>query len=99
MLLHCHREIGAAFYRGIVGDDHAFAPGDMPDAGDEACRWHLAAIEAVRGELTNLEESRDGTNQRADAIARQQLAARQIALPRRLPAADPHLLGSFSNIP
>ncbi len=36
MLLHRHREVGAALHRGIVGDDDAFPPRDAPDAGDDA---------------------------------------------------------------
>ena len=36
MLLHRHREIGAALHRRVVGDDHALAPGHAADAGDDA---------------------------------------------------------------
>ena len=89
MLLHRHRIVGAALDGGVVGDDHALAPADAADAGDDARRRHVAAIHAVRGERRQLEKRRAGIEQQVDALARQQLAARQCAAlraPRCRPA-------------
>ncbi len=36
VLLHGERVVGAALHRGVVGDDHALAPRDAPDPGDDA---------------------------------------------------------------
>ncbi len=82
MLLHGDRVVGAALDRGVVGDDDAFAPRDAADAGDDPRRRHVAAIHAVGRELRQLQERRAGIEQGADAIARQQLAAREMALAR-----------------
>ena len=87
VLLHGDREVGAALHRGIVGDDDALAPGDAADAGDDAGGGDLVVVEAVRGELRQLEERRTGVDQSRDAIARQQLVAREVALARGLTAA------------
>ena len=43
VLLHRDRVVGAAFDGGVVGDDHALAPGDPADAGDDAGRRHLSS--------------------------------------------------------
>ena len=98
VLLHRQGEVGAALHRRVVGDDHALAPGDAADAGDDPGRGHLAAIHAVRRELADLQEGRHGVDQRADAVARQQLAAREVPVARRLPAALAHALGGFPEV-
>ena len=36
VLLHRHREVGAALHRGVVGDDHHFASRHAADAGHDA---------------------------------------------------------------
>ena len=51
MLLHREREIRAPLHRRVIGDDDAFAPGDTPDAGDDAGGRHLVIVEPMRGEL------------------------------------------------
>ena len=58
MLLHRHREIGAALHGRVIDDDHAFAPRDAADPGEEAGGRHLPPVEAVRGELRELQEGR-----------------------------------------
>ncbi len=88
VLLHRHREVGAALDGGVVGDDHALAPGDAADAGDDGGRRHVPAIHAVGGELADLQEGRARIEQRAHALARKQLAARGVLVPRRLVAAS-----------
>jgi hypothetical protein len=79
VLLHRHREIGAALHRGVVGDDHAFDALHAADAGDHAGRGDLVVVHASRhgGEF---EEGRAGIEQGVDALARQQLAARDMLL-------------------
>ena len=48
---------------------------------------NLVVVHAVGGERRQLEERRAGIDQRGDALARQQLAAREVALARGLAAA------------
>ena len=101
VLLHRHRIVGAALHRRVVGDDHHLLPVHPADAGDDAGRRRLAVVHAVRGELADLEEGRAGVEQAVDALARQQLAAGDVALsrlgvaaegdPRRLRAQVGHL--------
>ena len=89
MLFDRNRIVGAALDRGVVGDDHAFAPGDPADARDDAGRRHVAAVHAVGGERRKLEDGRSRIDQRVDAVAREQLApiemlaARLVAAPSR----------------
>ena len=55
----------------------------------------VVAVHAEGGELRQLEKRRAGIEQRAHALARQQLAARDVALARRLAAAcGPGRLGA-----
>ena len=87
VLLHRQREVGAALDRRVVADDHALAAGDPPDAGDDAGRGDVAVVHVPRGELRQLEERRAGIEQRAHALARQQLAAADVPGAGRLAAA------------
>ena len=89
VLLHRHGVVGAAFDRGVVGDDDAFAAADAADAGDYARGVHVAAIKAIAGERRKFEERRSRVEQQADPVARQQLAARNVAR-ARLGAAALH---------
>ena len=74
VLLHRHRVVGAALDRGVVGDDHALAPRDPADAGDDAGAGDLAAVHPPGGELGELQEGRAEIEQLADPLARQELA-------------------------
>ena len=87
VLLHRQRIVGAALDRRVVADDHAFAAGDAADAGDDAGRRDVVVVHPVRGELRELEERRAGVEQRAHALARQQLAARDVLRARAFAAA------------
>ena len=87
MLLHRHREIGAALDRGVVGDHHHFAAVDAADAGDQPGRGRCIVVHAVRGQRREFEEGRARIEQGADALARQQLAARGVLLARLVAAA------------
>ena len=92
MLLHRHRVVGAALDGGVIGDDDAFPPRNAPDAGDDARRMHVAAIQAVGGQRRQFEERGSGIDQQVDAVARQHLAARGVPLARGLAAAAGDLL-------
>ena len=87
MLLDGHREIGAALDRRVIGDDDAFAPHDAADPGDDAGRRHRAVIHAMGGKCRKFEKRRPRIEQHPDALARQQFAAPEMALARRLVAA------------
>src|SRR5258708_4758147 len=80
-------QIGAAHDGRVIGDDHAFLAMDLPDAGDDSGGDDVLAIEAVTGELRELEEGRAEVEQGAHAIARQELAACEMTLPRLGPTA------------
>ena len=80
VLLHRHRVVGAALDGGIVADDHAFAPGDAADAGDDAGGVDGVVIHAVGGERRQFEKRRARIDQRHHPVARQELAARQVPL-------------------
>ena len=82
MLLDGDREIRAALHGRIIGNDHAFPTGHAADAGDDAGGWHIPAIQAMGRELRELQERRAGIYQPSDTLARQQLAARDVTVPR-----------------
>ena len=87
MLFHRHREIGAAFYRGVVHHDHAFLAEDAADAGDDAGAGRLVVVHVEGGELRQFEKRRARIEQGAHALARQQLAAGDMLGARSLAAA------------
>ena len=87
MLFDRHRIIGAALDGGIVGDDHRLAAGDAADAGDEPGAVDVAFVHAVGGERAHLQERRARIEPSGDALARHQLAAREMPLARLFPAA------------
>ena len=68
-------------------------PCDAADAGDDAGRRRLAVVHAEGGELADLEERRARVEQAVDALARQQLAARDVPLARLGVAAERDLGG------
>ena len=86
-----HRVVGAALHGRVVGDDHALHALHTADACDEARRGRVAIVHPEGGELADLEEGRAGIEQLRDAVARQELAARGVSGPRRLPAALGHI--------
>ena len=88
MLLHRHREIGAALDGGVVAHHHAFAALDAADAGDQAGAVNGVVIHAVGGERRQFEERRAGIDQVHHAVARQQLAARDVTLARLVRSAE-----------
>ena len=68
-------KVGAALDRGVVGHDHAFAPADPADAGDDAGGRNLVVVHVPGRELRQLQKRRAHVEQRAHALARQQFAA------------------------
>jgi len=87
MLLDRHRVISAALHRRVVADDHRLAARDAADPGDHPGAGNFAIVQVAGGELADLEERRTGIEQAFDAIAREQLSARRVALAALLVAA------------
>ena len=97
VLLDGQRVVGAALDGGVVAHDQALDARHAADARDHAGarRGVLAAlfgIHAERGQRRDLEEGRARVEQALDAVARQQLAARQVLLARVVAAAQRDLL-------
>jgi hypothetical protein len=63
-------------------------PADAPDAGDHARARHLAVIQVARRQLSDLEQRRARIEQPLHPLARQQLAAADMPLPRLLVSAQ-----------
>ncbi len=80
MLLHRQRIIGAAFYRGVVGDDHAFDAFDPADTGDHAGGGDALAVYLVSRQRGDFEKGRTGVEEGVDALAHQQFATRHVTL-------------------
>ena len=80
VLLHGERVVGAALHRGVVGDHDGVAAGDLPDAGDDPRARGLVVVAAPGRQRADLEERRARVEQVLDALARQELAARSMAL-------------------
>ncbi|MNZ85824.1 hypothetical protein D3C78_1046290 [compost metagenome] len=87
VFFHRQRVVGAAFDRGVVGDDHAFDAFDPADAGDHASGRDVFAVHLMGGQLADFEERRAGVEQAVDPIARQQFAPRGVPLLGLGPAA------------
>ena len=88
VLLDRQREVGAALHGRVVCDDHALAALDDADAGDDARRRSLTVVQVPGGERVQLEEGRAGVDEAVDALAREQLSARAVALDRPLSASS-----------
>ena len=88
MLLDRHRVVGAAFDRRVVGDDHALPPGDPADAGDDPGGRAVVVVHAVGGQRGDLQQRAAGIEQPVHPVARQQLAARDVALTRAFRPAE-----------
>jgi hypothetical protein len=75
VLFHRQRIICTAFDGCIIGDDHHFAPGDAPDAGDDASGRDWFIIDLVGCQSANFEEGSRRIDQAVDPFAHQQFAA------------------------
>ena len=87
MLFHGQWKIGAALHRGIIRDDHTFAPRHAPNARDNPRARNLPTIKPMGRELRKFQEGRTRINQRTHTFTRQQLIARQMLIPRSFAAA------------
>ena len=89
VLLDRHRVVGAALDRRVVGDDHALAAADPPDAGDDAGARHRVVARSVhpeRRQRAQLEERAARVEQPVDPVADQQLPAGGVLRARRVAA-------------
>ena len=80
VLLDRDRVVRATFHRRVVGDDHAFAARHPADAGDHAGARAFVVVHATRGQRRDLQERTAGVEEPVDPVARQQLAATDVAL-------------------
>ena len=71
VLFDGERVVRAAFHRRIVRHDHALDVVDPADADDQSCRRHFVAVDAVCGELPDLQEWGIIIGQGRDPVARQ----------------------------
>ena len=88
VLLDGDRVVRAALHRRVVGDDHAFAARDAADACDHSRAGAFVVVHAVGGQRCQFEERAAGVEQPVDAVARQQLAAADMALAGALGTAE-----------
>ena len=98
VLLDGHRVVGAALDRGVVRHHHDLAARHAPDPGDDPRARGVAVVEALRRERRQLEEGRPGVAQALDALARQQLAARDVTLTGALPASRRDALEALAQV-
>jgi hypothetical protein len=98
MLLHGQRIIRTAFYRCIVGDDHALNVIDTTHSCDNSSCGHVVIVYAVGRQFADLEKCRIFVDQDIDSIARQEFAANKVALTRAGRAAGQYLLADFTQI-
>ncbi len=86
VLLDGHREVGATFDRGIVGQYQNLTTIDPADTGDQpGCRCR-AVVHAFGRQRAQFEKRRAGIEQGGDPITGQQLAACRVFLPGLLTA-------------
>ena len=93
VLLDRERIVGAAFDRGVVGDDHDVASVDHADAGDQAGGLgRVGRIDVMGGEAGELEKRGIGVEEEFQALADQELLAGFVEVAGGLGAAE---LGFF----
>src|SRR3546814_5036308 len=63
VLLHRHREVGAALDRGVVGDHHDLLPEHPADAADHARGGRGIVVHFLGGERRDFEERRTRVEQ------------------------------------
>ena len=80
VFLHRQRVVAAAFYGGVVGDNHAFGAGHAAHAGDDACCGDFFIVDVVSGELANFQERGTVVQEAVDALSGKQFATGDVAL-------------------
>jgi hypothetical protein len=94
VLLDRHGVVGAALDGGVVRHDDALATVDATDASDDPGAGHRRlprrAVHPVRRQRAQLQERAARVEQPVDPVAREQLPAVGVLLPRGLAAALPH---------
>jgi hypothetical protein len=93
MLLHRQRVIGPALHRGVVAHHHHVAAPDPADPRDHARAGNVSTVKIMGGEPPDLEKRRIRIEQCRHPVARQQLAAPDMTLPRGLRSAQPVQFG------
>ena len=79
VLFHRKWEIGAAFYRGVVGHNHALNARHPTNPGDHACGRYLTVVNVMRRQRGKLQKRRAFINQMVDAVTHVQLATALMA--------------------
>ncbi len=74
VLFHREGVVGAALHGGVIHHQHAQAPRDPADAGDEAGGGHRFVIDLPAGQCRQFEKGRARVQQLVDALPGQQLA-------------------------
>src|SRR5690554_4487991 len=69
VFLDGQRVVAAAFYGGVVGDDHAFGAGDAAHAGDHACCGDFFIVDVVGGKLADFQERGAVVQEAVDALS------------------------------
>ena len=69
VFLHGQWKIGAAFDRGIIGNDHHLMVGHPPNAGDDAGAGRLIVVHAPGCQRGKLQKGRARVEQPVDAVA------------------------------
>src|SRR5699024_9402432 len=75
VLLHRHREVGAALDGGVVGEHQAVPAVDQSDPGDHAGARRGPVVHPLRSQRCDLQERRAEIEQPVDAIPGQQIPA------------------------
>ena len=96
MLLHGDRIVTAALHGGVVRHDHAKPAFHLTNACDQAGGGHIFAINLVSSELANFEEGAVRIEQRFNALAWQQFAARHVFFARRRRPTKGNARGLFA---
>ena len=96
VLLHRHREVGAALHRGIIADDQAFAAFDPAHARDETRAGGFIVVHAIGRQRADLKEGRARIQQAFDSLPRQQFAPLDMAFPGRFRPAKCRFGGFFA---
>ena len=97
VFLDGHRIVRTTLHGGIVADDHAKSPADLPDPRNRPGTGRGPIIHPMRGHRTDLQKRRPRIQEVRHPIPRQHLAPRHMPLPRPLPATSSRQFRRFAN--